>query len=140
MKRVLYVPFFIKKFHIWLLRHGYPSNITYKFQPVLSVRFDWKYLQYVLTLVFRRLLTVWKLLDFYVIQILREIKFGESRSFKTAVFALYGTLDFVYLVNFSLQKVQKFLTNQNSEPLNVLKWQILHFKNPKNWFHVKSEW
>ena len=86
------VPYFIKKFHIWLLRHCYPSNITYKFQPVLSVRFDWKYLQYVLTLVFRRLLTVWKLLDFYVIQILREIKFGEfkrsknskNRSFKTS--------------------------------------------------------
>ena len=100
-----------KKFHIWLLRHGYPSNITYKFQPVLSVRFDWKYLQYVLTLVFRRLLTVWKLLDFYVIQILREITFGESKSFKTAVFAIFGPLDFLYLVNLSLQKVQKWIIN-----------------------------
>ena len=22
----------------------------------------------------------------------------------------------------------------------MLKWQILHFSNPQNWFHVKSEW
>ena len=29
---------------------------------------------------------------------------------------------------------------QNSEPLNVLKWLILHFKNPQKRFHVKSEW
>ena len=34
----------------------------------------------------------------------------------------------------------KFMKNHNSGSLNVLKWQILHFKNPWNWFHVKSEW
>ena len=30
--------------------------------------------------------------------------------------------------------------NQNSEPLHVVKWLILHFQNPQNWFHVKFEW
>ena len=37
-------------------------------------------------------------------------------------------------------KRAKIHKNQNSEPLNVLKWLILHFENPQNWFHVKSEW
>ena len=46
--------------------------------------------------------------DFSVIQIFREINFGESRGAKTAVFAILGDLNFVDLVNFSLQKVQKF--------------------------------
>ena len=34
----------------------------------------------------------------------------------------------------------KILCNQNSEPLNLLKWQFLQFKNPQNQFQVKSEW
>ena len=50
---------------------------------------------------------MWKYQDFSVIQILREIKIGESRNPKTAVFAIFEALDFVSLVNFSLQKVQK---------------------------------
>ena len=45
--------------------------------------------------------------DFSVIQILRETSFGESESPKTAVFAISRALNFVNLVNFSLQKVQK---------------------------------
>ena len=53
--------------------------------------------------------TVWKLQNFFVIQILREIKFGESRSSKTAILANFGALNFVGLVKFSLQKVQKFI-------------------------------
>ena len=47
--------------------------------------------------------------NFSVIQILREINFGHSRSYKTAVLAILGALNFAYLVNFSLHKVQKFL-------------------------------
>ena len=47
--------------------------------------------------------------DFTVIQILREINFGEPQSSKTAVFAIFGALNFADLVNFSLQKVQKFI-------------------------------
>ena len=53
--------------------------------------------------------TFWKLKNFSVIQILREINFGESKSSKTVVFAIFGALNFVNLVDFSLQKVQKFL-------------------------------
>ena len=40
--------------------------------------------------------------DFSVTQILREIKFGESGSSKTSVFAIFWSLNFVDLVNFSL--------------------------------------
>ena len=64
---------------------------------------------------------------FCATQILREIKFRESRSSKTAVFAIFEALNFVNLVKFNLQKVQKVLKNQSSEPVSVLKWQILHF-------------
>ena len=63
---------------------------------------------------------MWIFQDFPVTQILREIIFGESRSSKTAIFAILEALNLVILVNFSLQKVQIF-KNQNPEPLNVLK-------------------
>ena len=53
--------------------------------------------------------TLWKFHDFSIAQILREINFGESRSSKTAVFAILGAVNFVDLVKFSLQKVQKFI-------------------------------
>ena len=51
--------------------------------------------------------TVWKFQDFSVIHILRGIIIGKSRSSKTAVFAILRSWNFVNLVNFSLQKVQK---------------------------------
>ena len=44
---------------------------------------------------------------FSVTQILREINFGEPKSSKTAVFATFGVLNFVNLVNFSLQEKMK---------------------------------
>ena len=47
-------------------------------------------------------LTVWKLQNFSITQIFREIIFGDSRN-------------------------AKMFKNQNSEPLNEVKWQILHF-------------
>ena len=50
---------------------------------------------------------MWKFENFSVIQILREINFGESRSSKTAVFAIFGAVTFVDLLNCSIQKVQK---------------------------------
>ena len=57
--------------------------------------------------------TVWKFQDFTPSQILREIIFVESRSSKIAVLLFYlGTLDFVNFVNFSVQKLQKFLKIQ----------------------------
>ena len=64
--------------------------------------------------------TVWKVQDFSVTHILREIKFGESRYTKTAVFAILRALKMVHLVNCSLQKVQ-IPKIQNSNPLNVVK-------------------
>ena len=65
----------------------------------------------------RRRDTVWKFYYFSITQNLREINFEDSRSAKSAVL---GAVNLVHLVNFSLQKVQKFIKNQNSEPLNVL--------------------
>ena len=55
------------------------------------------------------LCTVWKFHDFSVTQILREINFGESKSSKTAVFVIFWALKMIYLADFSLQKVQKFI-------------------------------
>ena len=52
---------------------------------------------------------MWIFQDFSVIQILLEINFWESRSSKTAIFAILGALNFVNLVNFSIQKLQKFI-------------------------------
>ena len=46
--------------------------------------------------------------DFSVFQILRENNFGESRSSKTAIFAILEVLNFYNLVKISRQKVQKF--------------------------------
>ena len=51
---------------------------------------------------------MWKLQDFSVSQILREINFAESRTSKTALFAISGALNFVELVNFNVEKVQIF--------------------------------
>ena len=45
-------------------------------------------------------------------KILREINFRESTGSKTAVFAIIRALNFVYLVNFNLQKVSKFLNSK----------------------------
>ena len=50
--------------------------------------------------------SVWKLQDFSVTQILREINFEASRSSKTAIFAILGS-EFDNLTNFNLQQVQK---------------------------------
>ena len=51
--------------------------------------------------------TVWKFQDFSDTQILREINFGEFRSSKTAAFAIFRSLNFADLVNFSLPKRTK---------------------------------
>ena len=71
--------------------------------------------------------TVWKFQDFSVIQILRVIDFEESRSYKTAASAIVGPLNFVDLVNFSLQKVQNFIQIKIQSLLNVAKWHIFDF-------------
>ena len=70
---------------------------------------------------------MWKFQDYCITQILREINFGDSSSAKTAVFAILGAVNFVHLVNMSLQKSAKIHQNQISEPLNVVKWLVWHF-------------
>ena len=56
----------------------------------------------------------------------------ESRSSKSAVFAFLGALNFVDLVNFSLQKLQKFI--------NFKIQRIKRLYISQLWFHVKSDW
>ena len=46
---------------------------------------------------------------------------------KNCRFANLGAVNFVHLVNYSLTKSPEIIKNQNSEPLNMLEWQILHF-------------
>ena len=46
---------------------------------------------------------------FYHSDFLREINFGEYRSFKTVIIAIFGAMKFVDLVDYSFQKVQKFM-------------------------------
>ena len=62
------------------------------------------------------LLIMWKFQNFSFAQILREINFGESRTSKTAVFAVFGALNFANLVNFNLQKVQKCIKIKVQSP------------------------
>ena len=52
--------------------------------------------------------------DFSVIQILCDFNFGESRSssLKLPFFAILGALNFLHLVEFSLQRVQKLIKNK----------------------------
>ena len=52
---------------------------------------------------------MWKFHDFSVIQILREINIGESRSSKTAIFAILGALTDDNLATLHLQKEQKIM-------------------------------
>ena len=81
---------------------------------------------------------MWKVQVFLSLILYVKSIFGIcTRSAKNTLLAILGAVNIVNLVNFSLWKSAK---NQNSEPLNVLKRQILHFCNPQNRVHVKSEW
>ena len=63
--------------------------------------------------------------NFSVTQILREM------SSKTGFYAIPGSMNFGNLVKFLLSESAKIPKNQNSEHLNVLKWQIVHSRNLK---------
>ena len=76
--------------------------------------------------------TVWKFQDFSVTQILREINFGQCKSSKTAVFAFFGTLNFVTLENFSLLKVQKFIKIKICKNDRFCTSRILNFDFTQN--------
>ena len=53
--------------------------------------------------------TVWKFQNFSVIQILREINFGECRNYESVVFAILEALNLVDFLNLSFQKVTKYI-------------------------------
>ena len=78
--------------------------------------------------------------DFYIIQILREINFGESRGSETAVFAISRALRYANLVNSSLQKVQKFKKSKfrASRCVKMADFALLESPNYSG-FHVKSD-
>ena len=78
-------------------------------------------------------------LRFYVKSILVDVKVLKSN----CRFCHSWGSEFCYFSYFSqyqLLKSVKIHKNQNSEFTNVLKWQILHFQNLQQWFHIKSEW
>ena len=52
---------------------------------------------------------VWNNQDFSVTQLLREINFENLEALKKPIFAILGALKIVNLVNFSFQKVQKYI-------------------------------
>ena len=71
---------------------------------------------------------MWKVCNFSIPQILRYTNFEDSRGSKTAAFAIFGAMNFDDLVNFKFEKSSlKIHESQNSDPLNVLNWQILPF-------------
>ena len=67
-------------------------------------------------------------------------KFQQQDFTWNQYFAILGAVSSDFFGQFQSSKSEQMHKNQNSEPLNGLEWNILHFKNPQNWFHVKSEW
>ena len=111
------------------------KNLSIEPQIVTSTKYKYYNLAKI-TSCWSRVYTVWKFHYFCITEILCEINFEDSRNAKSAVFAILGAVNFVHFLPSKSAKIHK---NQNSEPLNVVKWLILHFKNLQNWFHVKSE-
>ena len=63
------------------------------------------------------------------LRFLHEINFGDCRSCKTAIFfAILGTVNCINLANFSLQKVQKFMTIK-IQSLKTVKIVIFEYLN-----------
>ena len=68
--------------------------------------------------------TVWKFYDFSVTQILREIKSGESRGLKMAVFATFSGSEFS---SKSAQMHMRIKIKIQRLEIGTLKWLILLF-------------
>ena len=79
--------------------------------------------------------TVWKFHDFSIVQILRQINFGDSKSTEYAILAHLVALkfDFYDFLLFGAWNLP------NSEPQKWQKRQCQNFKALQNQFHVKSE-
>ena len=82
---------------------------------------------------------MWKIQDFCITQILREINFVNSRSAKTAVFANLGAVNFVHLVNCQIPKyVPKF---RETKCVKITHFPLLESQNlisRKIWVIEKS--
>ena len=63
--------------------------------------------------------TVWKFHDFSISQILREIKFGDFRSAKSAIFAILEALYFDFLWIFALLKAEMCQISKIQSSINV---------------------
>ena len=74
-------------------------------------------------------LNIWG--NFRIFLTIRFYELLESKSSKTAVFAIFEAAHIVNLVDFSPKENTNIYQNLISEPLNVLKWQILHLQNPQ---------
>ena len=71
---------------------------------------------------------MWKLKIFSVAQILREINFRKARSSEIAAFCHFMGFELCPFSKFQPSKSAKIHKNENSEPPNVLKWQIRQLK------------
>ena len=60
--------------------------------------------------------TLWKFYHFSITEILREIKFGDSRSAKSAILTHSDALNYVFLVNLAFQKLQKCIKIKIQSP------------------------
>ena len=76
-------------------------------------------------------------IDFCAIQILREINFREPSS-STVIFSLVKTLNFVYMVHFNLQKVQKFRASKCVKMVDIALLESQKLISRKIWLIGKS--
>ena len=75
-------------------------------------------------------------------QVFEDLNFAKIKIFGLSK-CENGIIDTLQLDNFAIFSLFEGLNwpkEQNSQPLKWQKRQFLHFKNPQNWFHVKSEW
>ena len=75
--------------------------------------------------------TVWKFHEFSINQILREINFGNSRSAKSAVFAIFEALNFVTFGEFQPSKRANFHEIENLQSICVKKGRLCTSRIPK---------
>ena len=75
--------------------------------------------------------TVWRFQDFSVIQILCEIKFGESRSSEMAVFANFGARNCVNLIISAFQSAKIHKKSKFTAPkfVKLADFALLEFPN-----------
>ena len=72
--------------------------------------------------------TMWKFHDFSITKILREINFRASRSPKSAVFAIFGALNFRFLKISALKKckINKKTLFRDSKCVTIADFDTLH--------------